>query len=156
MNQPVDFATPQLYLAAAVILAVFAVPLAIHAYFRRRKFRRDTENLRTFARRRDIGVESGVAAAGIIAALVCAGVFGLGWKQSANNLVANVENRYAVTDVVMTSWNGSWATVDLKDGKGLAATGIEVSFDAVGTPVLRDPAFALDPRHAVDHSLELR
>ncbi|MDO5744529.1 MAG: hypothetical protein Q4P23_08665, partial [Micrococcaceae bacterium] len=113
MYQPVDFATPQLYLAVAGVLAVFALPMGIHALLRRRKYRRSSPSSHSWAQRRDIGIESGIAALGLIGALVCVGVFGLGWKQSASNLVANIEARYAVSDVAMTNWNGSSATVDL-------------------------------------------
>lgn len=156
MYQPVDFATPQLYLAVAGVLAVFALPMGIHALLRRRKYRRSSPASRSWPQRRDIGIESGIAVLGLIGALVCVGLFGLGWKQSASNLVANIEARYAVSDVAMTNWNGSSATVDLIDGKGLLAKGIEVSFNAVGAPVLRDVEYGLDPKHAVEHSLELR
>jgi hypothetical protein len=156
MYQPVDFASPQIHLAVAGIIVVFAIPMGIHALVRWRKFRKDPPQQQTYARRRDVGIESGVAALGIIAALVFTGMFGAGWKQSEKNLVANVETRYVVSDVVMTGWNGSAALVDLVDANGVAATGIEVSFDAVGAPVLRDAAFGLDPKHAVEHALELR
>ena len=156
MYQPVDFATPQIQLAVAGILAVFAIPMGIHALVRWRKFRKDPAQQQTYARRRDVGIESAVAAFGIIGALVFAGMFSIGWKQSEKHLEANVETRYVVSDVVMTSWNGSTALVDLVDANGVAATGIEVSFDAVGAPVLRDAAFGLDPKHAVEHALDLR
>src|SRR6185312_8034259 len=135
MYQPVDFASPQIHLAVAGIIVVFAIPMGIHALERWRKFRKDPPQQQTYARRRDMGIESGVAALGIIAALVLTGMFGAGWKQSEKNLVANV---------VMTGWNGSAALVDLVDANGVSATGIEVSFDAVGAPVLRDAAFGLD------------
>lgn len=156
MYQPVDFGTPQIYLAVAVILAMFAVPIGIHALIRRRRFLKDPATLQTFARRRDLAVESGVAALGLALAVVCIFVAGIGWKESERHLVANVETRYAVTNVAMTSWNGSWATVDLTDGNGIEATGIEVSFDAEGAPVLRDPNFDLDPKNTVEHKLDLR
>ncbi|WP_146755199.1 hypothetical protein [Arthrobacter sp. AQ5-05] len=156
MYQPVDFATPQIHLAVAGIIAVFAIPMGIHALVRWRKFRKDPAQQQTYARRRDVGIESGVAALGIIAALVFTGMFGSGWKQSERNLVANIETRYVASDVVMTSWNGSAALADLVDANGVAATGIEVSFDAAGAPVLRDAAFALDPKHAEEHALDLR
>ncbi|GAA5228307.1 hypothetical protein [Paeniglutamicibacter antarcticus] len=156
MYQPVDFVTPQLYLAVAGVLAVFALPMGIHALLRWRKYRKDNSSSQNWAQRRDLGIESGIAALGLIGALICVGAFGLGWKQSANNLVANIETRYAVSDVAMTKWNGSSATVDLTDGTGLPAKGIEVSFNAVGAPLLRDVEYGLDPQHAVEHSLELR
>lgn len=156
MYQPVDFATPQLYLAVAGVLAVFALPMGIHALLRFRKYRKSNPSSRNWALRRDMGIESGLAAVGLIGALVCVGAFGLGWKQSANNLVENIQTRYIVSDVVMTSWNGSSATVDLTDGNGRRAKGIEVSFDAVGAPLLRDAEYGLDPKHAVEHSLEQR
>ena len=156
MYQPVYFATPQLQLAGAVVIAVFAIPMGIHALVRWRRFRKAPAQQQTFVRRRDVRIESGVAAAGIITALVFTGMFGLGWKQSQKNLEANVETRYAVSEVEMTSWSGSAVLVDLTDANGIAATRIEVSFDAVGAPVLRDAAFGLDPKNAVEHALDLR
>ena len=156
MYQPVDFGTSLLYLAVAGVIVVFVIPIGIHALFRWHGYRKDSETRRTYARRRDIGIEAGVAGAGIIVALAFVAVCAVDWKQSEKNLVANIESRYEVSDVQLASWNGSWATVKLLDGNGVFAPGIEVSFDAVGAPVLRDVAFALDPKHAVEHSLELR
>lgn len=156
MYQPVDFATPQIQLAVAGIIVVFALPMGIHALVCWRRFRKDPPQQQTYARRRDVGIEAGVAVLGIITALVFTGMFSIGWKQSERNLEANIETRYTVSDVVMTSWNGSSALVDLVDANGVGATGIEVSFDAVGAPVLRDAAFGLDPKHAVEHALDLR
>ena len=139
----------------AGIIVVFALPMGIHALVCWRRFRKDPPQQQAYARRRDVGIESGVAALGIITALVFTGMFGNGWKQSEKNLVVNIETRYVVSDVVMTSWNGSSGLVDLVDANGVAATGIEVSFDAVGAPLLRDAAFGLDPKHAVEHTLDL-
>lgn len=156
MYQSVDFGTPLLYLAVAGVIVVFAIPLGIHALLRWRGYRKDSETRRTYVRRRDIGIETGVSGAGIIVALAFVAVCAVGWNQSEKNLVANIESRYEVSDVRLASWNGSWATVELLDGNGVVAPGIEVSFDAVGAPVLRDVAFELDPKHAVEHSLELR
>lgn len=156
MYQPVDFGTPQLYLAVAAIIVVFAIPIGIHVLIRWRRYRKDSDTLKTYVRHRDMVIEAGVAGVGLIVALVLTGVFAVGWSTSEKNLVANVESRYAVSEVQMGSWNGSWATIDLIDGNGVPASGIEVSFDAGGGPVLRDVAFGLDPKHAVEHSLELR
>lgn len=156
MYQPVDFATPQIILAVAVILTVFAFPLGMHALYRIRKYRKDTENSRTYVRRRDIGIESGLAGIGLMMVLLCVVIAGVGWKSSAANLVANVQTRYVVTDVSMTLWNGSTAKVDLTDANGIRGYGIDVSFDALGLPVLGDLTASEDGHHAVKLALNHR
>ncbi|MET0978293.1 MAG: hypothetical protein ABWX63_05700 [Paeniglutamicibacter terrestris] len=156
MYQPVDFATPQIILAVAVILTVFAIPLGMHALYRLRKYRKDTENSRTYVRRRDIAIESSLAGIGLLMVLLCVVIAAVGWKSSAANLVANVQTRYVVTDVSMTLWNGSTAKVDLTDANGVRGYGIDVSFDAVGLPVLGEPAASEDGHHTVKLALNLR
>ena len=156
MYQPVDFTTPQIILAVAVILTVFSIPLGMHALYRLRKYRKDTENSRTYVRRRDIAIESSLAGIGLLMVLLCVVIAAVGWKSSAANLVANVQTRYVVTDVSMTLWNGSTAKVDLTDANGVRGYGIDVSFDALGLPVLRDLAASEDGHHAVKLALNPR
>lgn len=156
MYQPIDFVTPQILLAVAVILTVFAVPLGVHALYRLRKYRKDTENSRTYVRRRDIGIESGLAGFGLLLVLLCVVIAAVGWTSSAANLVANVQTRYMVTDVSMTLWNGSTAKVDLTDANGIRGYGVDVSFDALGIPVLGDLAASEDGHHAVKLTLTQR
>ncbi len=124
MSLPVDFVTPLLYVAAAGILAVFAIPLGIAALVRWKKFRADADGLQTYARRRDLRVQSGVAIAGVALALAASITAAVGWNESSRNLSANVEARYDVSDVTLSSWNGrgpssNWSTARAGPPAGL-------------------------------------
>ncbi len=154
MYLPVDFLTPLLYVAAAGIFAVFAIPLGIGALVRWKKFRADADGLQTYARRRDLRVQSGVAIFGVALVLAASVTAAIGWDESRRNLSSNVEARYEVSDVTMTSWNGTWAEVDLVDGKGRPASGIGVLLGPDHEPELLDPASETgsptDPEPALD------
>lgn len=156
MYLPVDFVTPLLYVAAAGIVAVFAIPLGISALVRWKRFRADADGLQTYARRRDLQVQSGVAVCGTVLVFAALIVAAVGWNESSRNLSANVETRYDVSDVAMTSWNGTWAEVDLVDGKGRPASGIEVMFGPDHEPELSGPSLETGLADETEPSLDLR
>lgn len=156
MYLPIDFLTPLLYVAGAVICAVFAIPLGISALVRWKKFRADADGLQTYARRKDLQVQSGVAIFGLVLVLAASITAAVGWNESTRNLGTNVEARYDVSDVTMTSWNGTWAVVDLVDGRGRPASGIEVLVGPEHEPELLDPAIETGPADDTEPVLELR
>ena len=144
------------YVAAAVVLALFAIPLGIGAVVRWLRFRADAVGLQTHARLRDLRIQSGVAVACTVlmtAALVTASV---GWEESRRNLGANIEARYEVSEVNVTSWNGTWAEVDLVDGAGRPMHGIEAFVDENHMPELVEPDFGTGPADGPVPLLELR
>ena len=156
MYLPVDFATPMFYVAAAVVLALFAIPLGIGAVVRWLRFRADAVGLQTYARRRDLRIQSGLAIASLVlapAALVAAAAT---WHDSRSNLATNVEARYNVSDVKMTSWNGSWAVVDLVDGTGLPVSGMDVVINDGYEPTLQIPKSVSEGGNGTAPSLDLR
>lgn len=156
MYLPVDFLTPLLFVAAAVIFTLFAVPLGLGALVRWKKFRADADGLQTYARRRDLRIQSGVAIVGLALVLAASITAAIGWNESSRNLSANVEARYDVSDVAMTSWNGTWAEVDLVDGKGRPASGMEVFVGPENEPELSGPAFDTASPNDPEPSLDLR
>lgn len=156
MYLPVNFLTPLVLVAVAGIVFLFAIPLGISVLVRWKKFGTDPDSLQTYARRRDLRIQSGLAIASLVlapAALVAAAAT---WHDSRSNLATNVEARYNVSDVKMTSWNGSWAVVDLVDGTGLPVSGMDVVINDGYEPTLQIPKSVSESGNGTAPSLDLR
>lgn len=141
MYLPVDFLKPMIYLAIAGILILFAIPLGINVLVGRKKFAALADGLQTYARRRDLRIQTGVSIACIVFAAAAIATAASGWNHSSKNLTANIETRYNVSDVNMLSWNGSWAVVDLINSNGQPVNGVDVVFDDDFEPSLQGPDF---------------
>lgn len=156
MYLPVDFYTPLLYLAVVGILLVFALPLGISALFRWRKFRADADGLQTYARRKDLRIQSGLSISLVVLALAAATTALFGWQKSTNNLVSNVETRYAVTDVRVTNWNGTWAQVDLVSDDGVKHDDLSVYIGDFYAPLLQSTMAGKSQLNAEELGIKLR
>ena len=141
MYLPVDFLTPLIFIAVAGILVLFGIPLGISALVRRKKFGTLADGLQTYARRRDLRIQSGISIGCFVLALAAAVTAVAGWNNSSKNLAANVETRYNVSNVTMLSWNGSWAVVDLIDSNGRPVNGVDVVLNDGSEPMLQGPEF---------------
>ena len=156
MYLPVDFYTPLLYLAVVGILLVFSLPLGISAFFRRRKFLADAPGLQTYARRRDLRIQAGISM-GLAVLAIAAGVTALiGWQQSMNNLVSNIQTRYAVTDVKITNWNGTWAQANLVSDDGVKHQDLSVYTGEFNVPILQSSMAGKDQQTAQELGINLR
>lgn len=156
MYLPVDFHTPLIYLAVVGILLIFALPLGISAFFRRRKFLADAPGLQTYARRRDLRIQAGLSI-GLVVLAIAAGITALvGWQQSTNNLVRNIETKYAVTDVEVTNWNGSWAQVTLVSDDGVTHDDLSVYTVDFNVPLIQSSLSGKDQLTAEELGIKLR
>lgn len=156
MYLPVDFHTPLLYLAVVGILLVFALPLGISAFFRWRTFRADANGLQTYARRRDLRIQSGLSIGLVVLAIASAFTALIGWQKSTNNLVSNVETRYAVTDVRVTNWNGTWAQVDLVTDDGVKHDDLSAYTGDFYAPILQGTMAGNSQLSAEELGIKLR
>ncbi|GAA3692098.1 hypothetical protein GCM10022377_00530 [Zhihengliuella alba] len=147
MFTDVDYMTPMVLLACAVIVGLFGVPLLVHALFRWRVFKRAPEPLQTYARRRGLRVESLLGAALIVAgaALAAAGMAGLGRAEDA--VVGNVlRAEPEVAAVEDYTWTGSHALVDLRMQDGSVHEDARVALLPDGEPRIEGvPGLGVEP-----------
>ncbi|PQZ96420.1 hypothetical protein CQ018_03985 [Arthrobacter sp. MYb227] len=156
MYLPVDFFTPLLYVAVAGIMVIFAFPMGVSAFFRWKKFRSDANGLQTYARRRDLRIQTGISIACIALALGASGIALVGWQNSKSNLVTNIETRYAVKDVKVTGWNGSWAQVTLLTDAGVEHQNLSVYLSDIYEPLIEGNLADADSGSAKDLDIALR
>lgn len=130
---PIDFVTSLPYVASAVTFVAFAIPLGFSALLRWKNSRADGDGLQTYARRRDLRVQSGVAIVGLGLGVAASTAAAVGWSGSSKHAAANVEARYNLSEVEMASWTGAWAVVDLVTGNGqpLSAVAVLPPLDSV-------------------------
>ncbi|WP_309082028.1 hypothetical protein [Zhihengliuella sp.] len=146
MFTEVDYFTPMVLLACAVIVGLFGVPLVVHALFRWRAFRRDSESLQTYARRRSLGVESGLGAVLLLggAALAVAGLMGLSRAEDA--VVANILRADpSIGAVEDYRWTGAHALVDLRLTDGSVHEDVRVVIEDDGRPVIEGVPGSAEP-----------
>lgn len=156
MYLPVDLFTPLLYVAGAGILFLFAIPLGISAFFRWRKFNADADGLQTYVRRRDLRIQTGVSIGCLVLTIAALVTSLIGWQQSIGNLVTNIETKYAVQDVKVTGWNGTWAQVDLVSDDGTIHTNLSVSINDIDEPLLEGNLGGAASGSAEDLQIALR
>ena len=134
----VDFMTPMMHLGVGGILLVFAIPLIIHALFRKRRFARLTEGYQTYKSRSSIRTEMVTGALCLAAALVFGVLAWTNYSTATSNLAANIEQRYQPAEFTLGSWNGSWATVDITLEDGTRFTDSVVVVRAGNEPFIED------------------
>ena len=134
----VDFMTPMMHLGVAGILLVFALPLLIHGFVRRRRFGRLSEGYQTYQARSSIRTELITGTVVLIGCAVFGGLAWNGYQTATTNFVANIEQRYQPVELNLGPWNGSWATVDLTLADGTRFPDSTVVLRAGYEPFIED------------------
>lgn len=137
MYTQVDYLTPMLQLAAAVVCALVGLPLTVHVLLRWRRYRRDARGLRTYQRRSSLRVQASVAGVFLAAALITGGLGWAGLGTAQDSLIANIQRAYPeVRSVEAYLWTGHDAVVDLVMQDGSRYSDVRVGVRESGEPVI--------------------
>lgn len=124
----VELQAPLLWAGAALLFFVFALPILIHFWIRKAKFKNLTTGYQTHALRRSIRIEGFVGAILMAVALSAVTLSWLGFSSAWSNLEANINQKYHPTELTINPYNGSWISVDitLDDGTSFENTVVEI------------------------------
>lgn len=140
MYLDVDYLTPMLQLAVALLCLLAALPLCLHALARWIRFRREAEGRRTYALLSSIRIEAVVGGALVAATAVFAGLGFTGLATAGENLRTNIHRAYPeVESIESYAWNGSTAVVDVVMVSGERHDGRHVEILDDGAPLLDLP-----------------
>ncbi|GHD08838.1 hypothetical protein [Zhihengliuella salsuginis] len=140
MYLDVDYFTPMIFIAVALVCLLAALPLVLHALGRWLRFRRGRPGYRTYAHKRSIRTEAIVGGVLIVATAALAGSGVAGLATARENFQANILRAYPeVESIEAYAWNGSWATVDVVMTSGERHTGRQATVLEDGSPRLDLP-----------------
>lgn len=124
----VDLYAALMWAGVSLIFFVFALPILIHAWIRKVKFKKLSNGYQTHALRKSIRIE-GIVGLGVLAVgLYVVAVSWYGFSTSWSNLEANIEQKYQPAELTINPYNGSWISADitLEDGTSFNNTVVEV------------------------------
>ena len=124
----VDLQEPLMWAGGSLLFFVFALPILIHAWVRKARFKKLSTGYQTHALRQSIRIEGLIGAAVLAVGIVMVSQSWIGFNTAWNNLEANINEKYQPTELAINPYNGSWVSVDitLDDGTSFDNTVVEI------------------------------